>query len=115
MLRPDVTVSSPSEKTYTTKHGTTATMNTANIGKARASAPVVNGMPLDDNLDDVLDFSPIIKNKPTEKPAARNHIEAKRIAAYEAVEFYLDSIVAESRHEEILAIRLWLDAYEAGV
>ena len=103
------------EKTYTTKHGTTATMNTARIGKARTSAQVVNKMPLDDNFDDVLDFSKAIKNEPTEKSAARNHIEAKRVAAYESVEFYLDSIAAESRHEEIQAIRLWLDAYEAGV
>lgn len=103
------------ERTYITKHGTTATMNTARIGKARTSAQVVNKMPLDYNFDDVLDFSKAIKNEPTEKSAARNHIEAKRVAAYESVEFYLDSIAAESRHEEIQAIRLWLDAYEAGV
>jgi len=38
-LRPDVTGRTSSEKTYTTKHGTTSTMNTENIGRTAWTNP----------------------------------------------------------------------------
>lgn len=39
-LRENEVTERPSARTYTTKHGTTATMNTANIGKRRPNEPV---------------------------------------------------------------------------
>lgn len=47
----------PTERTYTTKHGTTATMRTENIGRRETVAPppVVNEMPLEDDIEPVIE------------------------------------------------------------
>jgi hypothetical protein len=65
-LRSDVTRNSPSEKKYTTKHGTTATMNTANIGTVRAPDPVVNEMPLEEEAPKSTASRPTENRRPQE-------------------------------------------------
>jgi hypothetical protein len=52
-LRPAVTCNVSCEKTYTTKHGTTATMNTANIG--RRAEPAYEPEPSNDSDDAPID------------------------------------------------------------
>jgi hypothetical protein len=65
-IRPSVTYNVISEKKYTTKHGTTATMNTAKIGKSRAPDPVVNEMPIEEEVPEPIVSRPTENRRPQE-------------------------------------------------
>ncbi|MCK9570452.1 ParB/RepB/Spo0J family partition protein [Candidatus Pacearchaeota archaeon] len=95
----------PAERTYTTKHGATATMDTSRIGKR-------------ESLDPLEEEPGPREDGPTEKPAVIKKIspkasitEAKRSAAYSAIETFIDSLDAVERVEEIKTMRAWLAKY----
>jgi hypothetical protein len=93
-LRTDLTVTSdseiPTEKTYTTRHGTTATMRTENIG--RSEPTIVKEE----------------KREPQEVKPIESDLDTRRKAAREAVEWFLNSLDSVSRRREIEHLQEWL-------
>jgi hypothetical protein len=120
-LRPSlITVISekPVEKTYTTKHGTTATMHTANIGRREtvATPPVVNEMQIESDIEPVIESAiETVENKEVTIDAMPEVVHKrenpKRKYAYDAIELFMDSLDAEERAKEKQAIVEWLNNF----
>jgi len=99
-LRPNVTAEIHSEKTYTTKHGTEATMNTANIGRREDLSPSLTlAMKNAEEAE---------QEEPPEPRPVISDMETRRKAAQEAVEWFLDSLDSVSRGREIERLQEWL-------
>ena len=84
------------------RNGTVYTQDTSNIGKRPSPSPASPKPTAWTNPEPI---------KPAPSRAPVSHIAAKRAAAYEAIETFLDSLDAEERAEEIAAMRTWLETY----
>jgi len=80
---------SSSERTYTTKHGTAATMNTGNIGKKPRPQPDP------DVLDEWVEPEDIRVEDPAEAPFAPSEYETTVESAIRDINGYIDVVVKE--------------------
>jgi hypothetical protein len=104
-IRPLSVNASQIEPRKVSRNGTTYMQDTSRIGKR-------------ESLDPLEEESEPREDRPTEKPAVIKKIspkasitEAKRSAAYSAIETFIDSLDAVERVEEIKAMRAWLAKY----
>lgn len=70
---------SSSERAYTTKHGTTATMNTTNIGNRRNLTPM-------QRVELVIKLEPLLTAKAKAQQGARNDIPKKSAECFKPME-----------------------------
>ena len=94
-IRERLTENSPSytpvqDRTYTTKHGTEAIMDTRNIG--RPEPTIIKEE----------------KREPQEVKPVESDQDTRRKAARDAVEWFLDSLDSQTRKQEIRSLQEWL-------
>jgi len=118
----------PADRTYTTKHGTEAVMNTANIGKKKADSPVappteknpartLEAAPLPeeqmDSDDELAEAHHTIADLASEVDQLRDQLAIKHMDASEAEKQHAAGTIADLR-KRVRDLELELDAVKAS-
>jgi len=104
--------SEESDRTYTTKHGTTATMNTSNIGKSSSTDDEYEEVVIDEDTGEVIENASVIKTTVKQLKHGGPSLPVSDALTFASIAIsQLERIMKDDpkRREAIVSVRDWID------